>query len=61
MDLVYRVLDFLIVKETQKNKVVVGSEENGMLMVALCVRKKVILGVELKLPVIVAFLCRSRL
>lgn len=42
-----------------------GSEENGisdrlMLMVALCVRKKVIVGVELKLPVIVAFLCRSR-
>ncbi|KAG6767624.1 hypothetical protein POTOM_028836 [Populus tomentosa] len=30
-----------------------------MLMVALCVRKKVILGVELKLPLIVAFLCRS--
>jgi len=53
------------VKETQKNKVVVGSEENGisdrlMLVVALCVRKKVILGVELKLTVIVAFLCRSR-
>ncbi|KAL9340050.1 hypothetical protein Peur_066269 [Populus x canadensis] len=31
-----------------------------MLVVALCVRKKVILGVELKLTVIVAFLCRIK-